>query len=81
MFHRLLLVSRTYSALINVRSSKRMSDIGIKSGDLCSLFYHATSDFNEYVVSEIASRKVRAVTVEVDYDKVGREGYIERKVR
>ena len=77
-FHKLLLLSPSYSALINVRNKSTTSPLHhqLKSEEMCQLFYHATADFNQHMIDHLSQssletgRKVRAVTVEVDYKKL-----------
>lgn len=59
---------------------------------MCELFFEASNEFNSYMtetVGELFERKVRAVTVEVDYSRTsiddGVDGsgfrYLERRVK
>lgn len=59
---------------------------------MCELFFEASNEFNAYMteaVGELFERKVRAVTVEVDYSRAAMEDgvdgsgfkYLERRVK
>ena len=62
--------------LINVRKKAKnnVKAMGLRSDELCQLFYHASSDFNQYLSNMLGTdytkRGVRAVTIEIDSDKL-----------
>lgn len=50
---------------------------------MCSIFYKASAEFNEYftyLMGKSFNRKIRAITITIDYDKSDNEKYLEKKI-
>ena len=50
---------------------------------MCEIFYKASSEFNEYfthLMGKNFNRKIRAITLTVDYNQSNDEKYLERKI-